>query len=138
VKGVRPVNLNSRATRDATTANIEQLPSLSSKTDVERMMQSRAIQESETIAQERLLMFEELGGSISWPFPMVLVFWISVLFLDFGQFARFNAAVTVVLLAGAPSVAGAIFLILELNQLYRGLMQMPDEPLRDAMAQIDR
>jgi len=39
---------------------------------------------------------------------------------------------------GAISVAGAIFLILELNDPYRGLMRISDEPLRNAMAQIDR
>jgi nitric oxide reductase large subunit len=83
-------------------------------------------------------MFEQRGGSISWPFLTVLVFWICMLFLGFGLFARFNVTVTVALLAGALSVAGAIFLILELNHPYQGLMQISDEPLRNAMAQIDR
>ena len=107
---------NSRATQNSVNANIEQLLSLSPKTDAERMMQSRAVQESESIAQSRLLMFEQLGGSISWPFLTVLVFWICVLFLGFGLFARFNTTVTVALLVGALSVAGAIFLILELER----------------------
>jgi len=39
---------------------------------------------------------------------------------------------------GALSVAGAIFLILELSEPYRGLMRISDEPLRNAMGQIDR
>ena len=82
-------------------ANIEQLLRLSPKTDAERMMQSRAVQESESIAQSRLAMFEQLGSSISWPFLTVLVFWICVLFLGFGLFARFNPTVTVALLVGA-------------------------------------
>jgi NADP-dependent 3-hydroxy acid dehydrogenase YdfG len=59
-------------------------------------------------------------------------------FLGFGLFARFNTTVTVALLVGARSVAGAIFLILELSEPYRGLMRISDEPLRNAMAQIDR
>jgi hypothetical protein len=137
-EGVRPENLDARATQDSVNAHIEQLLSLSPKTDAERMMQSRAVQESESITQSRLLMFEQLGGSISWPFLTVLVFWICVLFLGFGLFARFNTTVTVALLVGALSVAGAIFLILELSEPYRGLMRISDEPLRNAMAQIDR
>jgi hypothetical protein len=96
------------------------------------------LQETESITQARLLMFEQLGGSIAWPFLTVLVFWICVLFLGFGLFARFNATVTLALLVGALSVAGAIFLILELNDPYHGLMHISDEPLRDAIAQIDR
>jgi hypothetical protein len=82
-------------------------------------------------------LFEQLGGSIAWPFLAVLVFWVSVLFLGFGLAARFNATVTVALLVGALSVAGAIFLILELSEPYHGLMRISDEPLRNAMAQID-
>ena len=137
-EGARPEDLDSMETRNAAKANIEKLLSLSPKTDLERMMQSRAIQETESISQSRLLMFENLGGSIQWPFLTVLVFWICMLFLSFGLFVRFNATVTVAQFVGAISVAGAIFLILELNDPYRGLMRISDEPLRNAMAQIDR
>ena len=52
--------------------------------------------------------------------------------------ARFNTTVTVALLVGALSVAGAIFLTLELNDPYRGVMRISDEPLRNAMGQIDQ
>jgi len=130
--GVRPENL------DSVNASIEQLLRLSPKTDAERMMQSRAVQESESITQSRLAMFEQLGSSISWPFLTVLVFWICVLFVGFGLFARFNPTVTVALVVGALSVAGAIFLILELSEPYRGLMRISDEPLRNAIGQIDQ
>jgi hypothetical protein len=136
--GVRPENLDSRATRNSVNANIEQLLRLSPKTDAERMMQSRAVQESESITQSRLAMFEQLDSSISWPFLTVLVFWICMLFLGFGLFARFNPTVTVALVVGALSVAGAIFLILELSEPYRGLMRISDEPLRNAIDQIDQ
>ncbi len=136
--GVRPEDLDSAETQTATKANIGQLENLSPDTNLERMMQSRALQELETIARSRLRMFEQLGGSISTPFLIVLMFWISVSFLGFGLFARANATVTVALLIGAVSVAGAIFLILELNEPYRGIMRISDEPLRNAMAQIDR
>jgi hypothetical protein len=61
-----------------------------------------------------------------------------MLFLGFGLFARFNATVTVALFVGALSVAGAIFLILELSDPFRGLMQISDEPLRNVITQIDR
>jgi hypothetical protein len=137
-EGIRPEDLNSTDTQNAAKATVGQLERLSPGTDLERMMHSRALQESENIARSRLQMFEQLGGSIAWPFLTVLVFWISVLFLGFGLFARANATVTVAILVGALSVAGAIFLILELNEPYRGIMRISDAPLRNAMAQIDR
>jgi Protein of unknown function (DUF4239) len=136
--GVRPEVLNSAETRNSAKANVEQLQRLSPTTDMERMMQSRAIQQSDGISQARLLMFEQLGSSIPWPFLTVLVFWICTLFLGFGLFSSPNPTITVALLVGALSVACAIFLILELNDPYRGLMRISDEPLRDAMVQIDQ
>jgi len=101
-------------------------------------LQSRAVQQLDSISQARLLMFEQLGGSIPRPFLMVLVFWICMLFLGFGLFSSPNPTTTVALLVGALSVACAIFLLLELNDPYRGLMRISDEPLRNAMAQIDQ
>ncbi len=137
-EGVQPEDLNSRETRNAAKASIEQLERLSPQTDVERTMQARALQESESIAQSRLLMFEQLGGSIAWPFLTVLIFWICMLFLGFGLFARFNPTVTVALMVGALSVAGAIYLILELSDPYGGIMRISDQPVLNALAQIDQ
>jgi hypothetical protein len=137
-EGTRPEDLNSTETRNSAKANIEKLESLSPQTDSERMMQARAMQEAEGIAQSRLLMFEQLGGTIAWPFLTVLIFWICMLFLGFGLFARFNPTVTVALMVGALSVAGAIYLILELSDPYSGIMRISDQTVLNALAQIDQ
>jgi predicted transposase YbfD/YdcC len=136
-EGVRPEVLDSIETRDTAKSNSHKVQRLSPKTDDERMLKSQAIRQLESISESRLLMVALLGSSIPWPFLTVLVFWISTLFLGFGMFARFNATVTVALLVGALSVAGAIFLILELNDPYRGIMRISDEPLRGAISQIE-
>jgi hypothetical protein len=44
--------------------------------------------------------------------------------------------VIVVLCVCALSVAGAIFLILELDRSFEGLLQVSDAPLRAALAQL--
>jgi hypothetical protein len=129
--GLRPANL------DAANRFVQQLQSLSPKTDAARLMQSRAMQVAEGILQTRLLMSEQVGDSISRPFLTVLIFWICALFLGFGLFARFNVTVTLSLLVGALSVSGAIFLVLELSTPYQGFMQISDAPLRHALAQIE-
>lgn len=136
--GVRPEDLNSIETRNAAKANVEMLHRLSPTTDVERMMQSRAIELTDNISQARLLMFEQLGGAIPWPFLTVLVFWICMLFLGFGLFSSPNATIAVALLVGSVSVACAIFLILELNAPLVGLVRISDAPLRNVIAQIDQ
>jgi Na+/H+ antiporter NhaC len=81
-------------------------------------------------------MLEQISSSMPWPFLTVLVFWISMLFVGFGLFARINATVIVALLIGALSVSSAIFLILELNRPYFSLMRISGAPLRNALAQI--
>ena len=101
-------------------------------------MQSRALQETEKLAEARILMFEELETSIAWPFLTVLVFWICMLFLGFGLLARAHATVTLAILVGALSVAGALFLILELNDPYSGLIRISDRPLLNAMNRWDQ
>ena len=63
-----------------------------------------------------------------------MVFWLAVIFTSFGLFAPYNATVVVTLFLCALSVSGAIFLILELDSPFAGLMQISDAPLRNALA----
>jgi len=136
-EGVQPENLNSTEMQDAIRDNIVRMESLTPKTDVERVTQRRVLRQMETVSQQRLLIFEQVGDSIPWPFLTILTFWISILFFGFGLLSRFDGTVTVALLLGALSVTGAIFLILELSDPYHGLVRVSDEPLRNALIQID-
>lgn len=131
-------SLEPSLTRGQADAFYVTLQDLSPKTDAQRHAQNSAMQLAASLAQTRILMFEQLGGSVSWPLLTVLVFWLSVLFLGFGLFARFHVTITVALILGALSVGSAIFLILELSQPYAGLMRISDTPLRNALAQMDR
>ena len=74
------------------------------------------------VGRTRLLLFEHLGASIPVPFLVVLVFWLCIIFASFGLFAPRNATVIAVLCVCALSVAGAIFLILELDRSFEGLL----------------
>lgn len=136
--GARPENLNSENVQTASRAKLMLLAALAPTTDVQRMLKGRAFDQLDAVTKARLQMFESRGGQITWPFLTVLIFWISILFLGFGVLAHFNPTVAVTQFLGALSVAGAIFMILELNQPYRGLLQVSDAPLRAAIAQLDR
>ncbi len=114
----------------------DSIAKLSPNSEAQRFIQKRALEISGAIRQTRALMLEQSNSSIPWPFLTVLVFWISMLFVGFGLFARANATVIVALLIGALSASSAIFLILELNLPYLGLMRISGAPLRNALAQI--
>jgi hypothetical protein len=114
----------------------ERIASLSPTTNLQRFGQSRALQLLASVGETRRLLNEQAQGSLSWLFLAVLVSWLTLLFFGFGLFAHFNTTVVVALVAGALSVAAASFLILEMNQPYRGWMQVSSAPLRDALKQM--
>jgi hypothetical protein len=110
-----------------------ELEGLSPANDAQRSLQSRAIAAFTEGAQTRLLLFTQAGGAISTPFLIVLVFWLGAIFVSFTLFARTNPVVMVSLLVCALSFAGAIFLVLELDSPFTGLMGISSAALRNAL-----
>ena len=70
------------------------------------------------------------------PFLIVLVFWLTITFMSFGLQAPANATVLAVLLLCALSVAGAVFLIQEMDGRFDGLIQVSADPLRYALTRL--
>jgi Protein of unknown function (DUF4239) len=114
------------------------LTGLSPANDGQRAIQSRALQLSSDLAQTRWLLFTQKGSSIPTPFLVVLVLWLSVIFGSLGLFAPRNATVYSVVFVCALSVSGAIFLILEMDRPFEGLLKISDAPLRSAIDQLKR
>jgi hypothetical protein len=80
---------------------------------------------SASFQQTRLLMSEQLASSISWPLLAIVVGWALLLFCGFGVMSGLNLTSVVALALGAFAVATAIFLILELNRPFSGLLHVP-------------
>jgi hypothetical protein len=114
-----------------------ELQRLSPKDEVQRSLQSRAIAAFTEGAQIRLQLFAQTGRSIPTPFLVILVFWLSAIFVSFTSFARSNLIVTVSLFVCALSFASAIFLILELDDPFTGLMGISSETLRSALLPLN-
>ena len=88
------------------------------------------------LGRTRVLLFEQLDSSIPVPFLIVLVFWLAIIFASFGLFAPANATVIAAFFVCALSVSGALFLILQLDRSFEGLIQVSSAPLRAALAQL--
>jgi hypothetical protein len=108
---------------------------LSPQTDAQRSLQARAIQVSTDLAQTRLALFVQAGGSIPMPFLAVLVFWLAIIFASF-SLARLNPTLIAAVVVFALSASAALFLILEMSEPFTGLMQIPSAPLRNALAPL--
>jgi hypothetical protein len=116
----------------------ERIQDLKPQTDSQRTLQAAAVKTGVDVAQARWLLFAQKSSSIPVPFLVVLVFWLALLFASFSMFARPNVTVIAALLLCALSVAGAIFLVLELDRPFDGLIQLSSDPLRRALAQLGR
>jgi hypothetical protein len=114
-----------------------ELESLSPDNDAQRSLQSRAIAAFTEAARTRLSLFTQSGGSIPTPFLIILVFWLSAIFVSFTLFARTNPVVMASLFVSALSFAGAIFLVLELDNPFTGLMGISSATLRSALLPLN-
>ena len=114
----------------------DKIQALSPKDDAQRSIQSQAQSLVFALGQTRWLMYEQKAGSRSIPLLMVLIFWLTALFVSFGLFAPRNATVYATLLVSALSVSFAIFLILELYNPYVGVIRISDTTLRTALAHL--
>jgi hypothetical protein len=120
-----------------TRALYDAVQAITPHSDAQRSMIAQAQQLTLEIRRTRwLLIEEEHESSIPMPFLVVLAFWLTFLFVSFGLHAPPNATVVATLLLCALSVSGAIFLILELDHPFDGLMQLSSTPLRDALARL--
>lgn len=109
---------------------------LSPQNEPQRSLKGQLEKMSIDLAQTRWLLFEQGGSSIPMPFLVLLVFWVTIIFLSFGLFAPPNATVIATLFLCALSVSGAIFLILELDRPFGGVIQIPSAPLRNAVTHL--
>jgi hypothetical protein len=117
----------------------EKVRQLSPRNDEQRRLLSQALQISDEINQTRLLLIEQIGQR-SFPMPLLalLVSWLTIIFFNFGLFTPRNTTVLVVLFVCVFSAASSLFLILDLDQPFGGLITISSDPLLKALALLGR
>lgn len=117
----------------------EALRELKPQDDVHRAIKARALDLSETMLRSRWLVYLSSESSlVPAPFLVILVFWLTVIFTSFGLLAPRNGTVLVVLGLCAVTVSSAIFLILELDGPFHGVVKVSPESLYYAEARLGR
>jgi hypothetical protein len=109
---------------------------LETRNDTDRALKAQALSLILEIGQVRSLMLAEATTFISSPMPIVVVLWLVMIFLGFSLLAPPNATANFALFASALCAAGAIFLILELDRPFGGLMQISSEPMLNVIRQM--
>jgi hypothetical protein len=106
--------------------------------DSQRALQARALDLAEALLQARWLVLAGTGASVPVPFLAVLLFWLTITFASFGLFAPRNAMVVTVFFVCALSVGSAVFLVLEMDGPFDGLLKVSADPLRSALAHLNQ
>jgi len=117
---------------------LDKIQQLSPKDDNQRALKAQATNLAIQIGQVRWLIFEQKTIPVPKPLLLMLICWLTILFISFGLFGPRNLTVLVGLFISALAVSGAIFLILEMYHPDAGLLKVSEAPLRAAMAQLGR
>jgi len=133
-KSANPSQLRA-STREVDTL-YEKIHGLLPNDDRQRSIQARALGILISLQETRWLIYEQESTSISMPMLIILISWLTTLFISFGLFAPANATVVTALMVSGLAVAGAILLILELYSPYAGLIRISSAPLRAALTQL--
>jgi len=106
--------------------------------ETQRRAIAKALQAADELEQVRVLVLAHPGSAIITPLLVVLVFWFTVIAAGLGLFAPRNRTTLAFSIVGAVSIASAIFLILEMDQAFGGVIQVSDAPIRAALAALSR
>lgn len=113
-----------------------QILQLAPATDAQRWFKSEALGLTEEVVKARWRALGSQGGSVPVLFLVVVICWLTVTFVSFGLYAPPNASVITVLLIAALSVAAAVFLTLELDGPFDGLIKISSGPMRYLLSQL--
>ncbi|MCX5735620.1 MAG: hypothetical protein NTW68_15045 [candidate division NC10 bacterium] len=117
---------------------IELVRNLKPGDDAHRSLQNRALQVGGDLARMHWLLIEQSGSSIPTAFLVFLVFWVTMIFASFGLFAPCNTTVIAALFVCSVSIAGSIFLILEMDAPLHGLVKISGAPMHNVLSHLNQ
>jgi hypothetical protein len=111
---------------------------LAPQDEPQRALKAEAVTLMIQLAELRSLIQAQAVSSVSKPLLIALAVWLVVIFLGFSLLAPANATSTLALVAGAFSVACAVFIILELDYPFAGIVRISSEPMLKVLAHLSK
>jgi hypothetical protein len=97
-----------------------------------------ARQQHQKLLELRWVIVEQSEGTIPAPILVMLVAWLMLIFASFGFRAPRNAVVIISLLVASALIAGAVYLIIDMDSPFAGPIQVSAVPLERATAGMER
>jgi hypothetical protein len=111
---------------------------LKPQTEGQRALQAQAQQLGNELLLIRWQQIEQAQVTLPTTFLVIVLFWLTMLYMSFGLLAPRNATVITVMCVGALALATAIFLILEMNRPMGGTIKVSSGPMRKALEHLGR
>jgi Protein of unknown function (DUF4239) len=99
-------------------------------------LRDQALQISTSLLRQRWLLIEQAEPSVRRVILAVLVIWITLIFASFGLNAPRNGTVVIAFLVCSLAIGGSIFLILQLDTPFDGIMRISSRPITTALAHM--
>ena len=133
----RPATFDNEETRLLLEHMREAIRALKPVDDGQKSLQNGAIDININLLRQRWLLIEQQGSSVQGVVLVILVSWVSIIFVSFGMNAPRNATVVSAFTICALAIGGAIFLILEMDRPLDGVMQISSWPMRNVIEQMN-
>jgi Protein of unknown function (DUF4239) len=119
-------------------ALLSSIHKLTPQNDEQRALKSAALDTVSDLGKTRWLLFAQGDTSIPKPLLIMVVVWLAIISLSFGLFAPTNKTVVVTMIVVSLLVSSALFLILELDRPFDGVIQISSTPMHNAVSNLGR
>lgn len=99
-------------------------------------LKDQALQISTSLLRQRSLLVDQGAPSVRPAMVVILVIWIALIFMGFGLNAPRNGTVIAAFVVCSLAIGGAIFLILELDRPFNGVMRISDRSIAAALSHM--
>ena len=114
----------------------EAIRALPTATRNEQSLVGDALQIANSLLRERWLLIERQGSSVHPVIIVILTLWIAAIFISFGINAPQHATMYAVFLVLSVAIGSAIFLVLEMDRPFGGLLQLSGRPIETALGHM--
>ena len=116
----------------------DRIAALPARTDAQRAAQAQALKTAVDIGQARWQLYAQRGSSVPPPLVVVLVIWLVVLHASAALVSPPNRTAAAAHAVSALAAASALFLVLEFDRPFQGVIEIPSAPLRNALAHLGK
>jgi Protein of unknown function (DUF4239) len=112
------------------------IESLAPRDDLQRSLKTRALETVIELGKTRMLLAAREEPAVVTPLLVAVITWLGIIFLSFALFAPSNKIIVITMLVVAVSVSSAIFLIMELDRPFDGMIKISSAPMHNLLEHL--